>query len=509
MTTGALGIDFGTTTTVAAGCTGERPFTIEDASGRGIVPSVVAFAPGGKCLIGTEAKYRRPQDAENTLFSVKRLMGRRMGSTPVQEFQRRYPFKLEAVGSMPGFVTRAGTFTPEQVAAKIIAHSLALAKQRGIEATHLAVGVPVDFGPPQRTATLRAVELAGFGGVARCVDEPLAIARAFLFGDLDRPRRVAVYDLGGGTFDLAVCQVGGGACTLLASGGDAYLGGDDVDQLLATSVIQQVLEQHRWDFRTNPQAVTRLLAECERVKIALSTMTTGRVKLGAIEPTDVLSGLELTIQRSHLEDLCRDLVRRSFTVCDEVLARAGLRSSSIDEILLAGGSSQIPSVKDTVRQYFGKEPRTAAAPDRLVAEGAALVAFEQLQQKPVSEPAPEVSRQRTAPRLPTSLPLRVRLGEGEPTPAFASNIAKGGMFIAMPEPPALDTRLTLLLEVDDQSLSLAGRVVHRVSAEDASARPGLPPGIGVELVDLSPEDRAKLQSLLEHAATLFGGVSGR
>ena len=502
MAQAVLGIDFGTTTTLIAACTGEKPTTLEDAKGRGVFPSVVAFPPGGGHIVGVEAKYRRPQDAANTLFSVKRLMGRRFESQTVEEFRRRYPFELVSVDGQPGFVTRSGTFTPEQAAAKIVGHALELAKAKGVAASQLVVGVPVDFGSPQRAATLRAVELAGFAGAARCVDEPLAIARAFLFRDLDRPRRVAVYDLGGGTFDVAICEVGGGACALLASGGDAYLGGDDIDQLLAGFVIQQVLEQYHWDFRTSLQAMTRLLAECERAKIALSTMTTTRVKLAAIEPTDVLAGCELTIQRPMLEQLCRELVRKSFTVCDEVLARAGLRSSAIDEVLLAGGSSQIPSVKETVRQYFGKEPRTSSTPDRLVAEGAAIVAFEEISPR---RPAPAPPEQRLLPRLPTSLQVRMRLATGgEAVPLFASNISKGGMFLAMPAPLALDTRIDIFVEVEGAELELVGRVVHRVTAEQARTRPGLPPGVGVELVDMTPEKKARLQRLLDQAASLFG-----
>jgi molecular chaperone DnaK len=376
VTQAAIGIDFGVTTTEVAVAVDDRTVVIEDSNGRSVIPSVVAFSPTGKELVGVAAKERRANDPANTIHSMKRILGESWNSSTVKHFVEQYPyFALERhEDGVPRFATRQGLMTAEEVSAKVIAHVRQLVVQAGHSANSAVVGVPSTFSRRQTAATIAALKRAGFKD-AITVGEPIAIAWGITETTRKIPRKIAIYDLGGGTFNLAVCEVRGGGVGLLAQGGNEYLGGDDIDWLLADWLVEQVLRKYQWDIRTSPEAMARLLVECERAKISLSGQPSATIKLSAIEEADLLAAEEVTIERELLEDLATGLVRRTFEACDGVLAEAKVRTSDLGEIYLAGGSTQIPFIRRAVQRYFGRSPLISPRPDHLVAVGAALIAL--------------------------------------------------------------------------------------------------------------------------------------
>lgn len=501
-----LGIDYGTTTTVGAIVSGGDIEPLADEAGRIVIPSFVAFPPAGGCLIGDEAKYRRPIDAENTLFSMKRIIGLGWSNSVVREFVEKYPFTLEATeDGIPRFRLRAGRFDAVEVSAKLIGHILEAAAHKAGPLEVVVIGVPSDFTSQRRIATVEAVREAGFEG-AVCVDEPLAIARAYMQeGDIEA-KRVAIYDLGGGTFDVAICEIKPNDCVLLAAGGDQFLGGDDIDLACAEMVAVDVLRQLHWDILTDFEARTRLLAECERAKIQLSTMQATRIKLRAIENAEMFVGKEISIERQQLERWAYDLARRSFVVCDEVVARAGLVLDDIDEVFLAGGTSRIPAIQRAVSHYFGKEPRVSEKPDHLVAIGAAVIARD-LARPAVSSETPSGVERRRDLRRKTSLRVRVRFEDlAEFQTLFAYDISEGGTFLAMVNPPKPGNVVLLQVEIGgDETLELNARVVRRV----ITAREGAVSGVGVEFIDAGAEEKAALQTLLSQTEQLFGPARPR
>ena len=353
MSQSTIGIDFGVTTTVAAFAGESEVALVTDADGKSVFPSVIAFSPTGDDIVGDGAKERRIIDPANTLFSVKRIIGESWNSSAVKHFVDQYPFfPLERHDdNLPRFATRKGLLTAVEVSSRILAYVRELALRESEGPHHAVVGVPSSYSERQRKATIDAVKAAGFED-ALCVAEPLAIARACVRDDRDLAGTIAIYDLGGGTFDLAICEIRKGAVRLLAAGGDEYLGGDDIDRLLADWVVGQVLRRHQWDIRTSPEAMVRLLAECERVKIALSAEEGAAVQLRAVEETELLPDEVVEVEQQLLEELSTDLVRRTFTACDDVLSKAGVTVDAVDAVYLAGGSTQIPFVQRAVERYF-------------------------------------------------------------------------------------------------------------------------------------------------------------
>jgi molecular chaperone DnaK len=371
-----MGIDFGVTTTVTATRREGQTRVVEDNHGSEIIPSVVALLPTGKQLVGQAAKARRLFDTANTVFSFKRIIGEPSTSVDVRRFVEQYPFFNIDHGSSrrtPCFVTRAGLLTAEDVAAKLLGEVRTRAKDQGDTPDRAVVGIPSGFRERQRLATVRAVQSAGFSD-ALLIEEPLAIAWAFVHNQPEPERRIAVYDFGGGTFDLAICEVRGGGVRLLATGGDEYLGGDDLDRVIAEWVIQEVLQRYHWDVRSSHEAHGRLVLQCEAAKIALSAQLNTSLELDQVEELEQFAGQTLELSRETLDQLARDLVRRTFAVCDDVLRKLRLGPGEIDEVYLAGGCSLIPSVLAAVANYFGATPRTTAHPEHLVAIGTALIA---------------------------------------------------------------------------------------------------------------------------------------
>ncbi len=365
---GLLGIDLGTSNSVAVVDRRVRQLTPD---GRSTLPSAVAFLPNGIVRVGEIAQRRRAIDSPNTIFSSKRIMGRRFDDGETRNFMTRYPFEVVDVEGWAAFRTRAGDFTPTRIASTILE---AVVERVGVEPQEceVVITVPASFGPAQRAATEQAAQGAGLGH-ARLVEEPSATALTYLRAD--HPcRRAVVYDLGGGTFDCAVLDCSSGSPRVLAHASDLHLGGDDIDHQLAAWVARHVIEKQNWDLANNSEVYDRLLAHCEKAKIALSTREQAPVHMSQIDPECPNAGQAVILSRNLLEHLCQDLVRRTFVTCDEVLRDAGLRPPDIDAVFLAGGSTHLPIIQRGVEAYFGHAGHREFEPIEVVALGAGLAA---------------------------------------------------------------------------------------------------------------------------------------
>jgi molecular chaperone DnaK len=362
-----VGIDLGTTNCVVA--VEDRALAIGD-DGSSHLPSVVAFLPNGKVQIGSPARRRRSIDCGNTIFSSKRLIGRRYGHSLTKLFRERYPLEVvDAGGDQPAFKTRAGLYTPTDIAAILLTH-IHQRIEPLIGDLEVLITVPSGFQEPQREATCAAARQAGFERV-RMIEEPTATAWAYRF-DPDVEGIVGVYDLGGGTFDVSILDFGGSTPRLLASANDPFLGGDDIDREIADWVAQEVLKQHNWDLTNYSEVDMRLLAECERAKIRLSSCSETRVDLAEVDPECPAAAEGIPLRREAMDRLAANLVRRTFITCDDVLRDAGVRSGDLRAVLLAGGSTHLPIVRQGVETYFGRSGCTEVDPVEVVARGASL-----------------------------------------------------------------------------------------------------------------------------------------
>ena len=362
-----LGIDLGTSNTVAA--IENHVFEISD-DGRTTLPSVVAFLPTGCVRVGTTARRRRAIDGENTIYSAKRIIGRGWDEEETASFRERYPFHLvEDVRGTPLFVTRAGRHSAAQIAGLVLMEVLKRVRSLPGEFT-VQITVPAAFLGAQREATTEAAGLAGLRQV-ELLDEPTATAYAYL--TLPRStERAVVYDLGGGTFDCAVIDCTGATPRTIAHVSDLCLGGDDIDWKLAGWVANLVLEKHNWDLTNYSEIFDRLLARCEEAKIRLSHQHEAVVPLSQVDPECPVAGEGVTVTRRLLDELCTDLMRRSFVICDETLRAAELRPSDIDSVFLAGGTTLLPMIQEGVRAYFGRPGLLEFPPTEVVARGACL-----------------------------------------------------------------------------------------------------------------------------------------
>jgi molecular chaperone DnaK len=364
-----IGIDLGTTNTVVA-LDGNIVQQGNEADSRTVVPSVVAFPPSGAMLVGANARKRRAIDPKNTIFSAKRLMGQGWHSYTTSKFRSQYPFDLVEKEGAPAFRTRSGTFSPQEIGARVI--QKALGNVPLDNSTHAVITVPAAFDDAAYRATIEAGKRAGLASV-QLVPEPVATAMAYMITQATHARRVAVYDLGGGTFDLAIVDTSTGNAQVLAHGGDAYLGGDDVDLAIASWVAGEVLRQHGWDMSRDPIVYDRLIVQCERAKIRLGFAQEARIELGQVDPAAPAAAQGVTLSRAAFEQLSRELVSRTFLVCDQVLNAAGLNARDIDAVFLSGGTTLLPTVRDGVARYFGKLPRCDHDPMEVVAVGASLM----------------------------------------------------------------------------------------------------------------------------------------
>ena len=341
-----------------------------------LIPSVVSFHPSGDVLVGASAKERRLLDAQNTVYSVKRLIGRPYTSYEVKQAQERFPFELSEGPSGGVLVTARGeTYTLSEISAFVLRHVRKVAEESlGKECSQAVVTVPANFNELQRSATKAAGRVAGLD-VLRILNEPTAAALAYGYNKTST-ECVAVYDLGGGTFDVTILQLAGDVFEVLATAGDTFLGGDDIDTAVADHMAAQFLEQNRYDARQDRQAYERLRAAAEWAKIQLSTKPDVKLCIEELAYGDGGVGLNLdyALTRQQIEHMCQPLVARSFDVCEDAMKAAGLRPTQLDNVILVGGSTRIPLLQRMVAEYFGRKPLVNIDPDLVVAQGAALQA---------------------------------------------------------------------------------------------------------------------------------------
>lgn len=408
-----LGIDLGTTNSVVAVADASGARVLADAEGFELVPSVVSFHPSGEVLVGRTARERRLLDARNTVYSIKRLIGRPFRSMEVQRAQERFPFELQE-GPTGGVLVAARneTYTLSEVSAFVLREVRNIAEQALKQTcTRAVVTVPANFNELQRSATKAAGRVAGID-VLRILNEPTAAALAYGYGRGSR-ERIAIYDLGGGTFDITLIELSGDVFEVLATAGDTYLGGDDIDVLIADQMAEAFLQHHRYDAMQDPQAYERLRAAAEWAKCQLSTQMEVQLRIEELAYGEGGASLDLGfgLSRESLERMTQPLVARTFDVCEDAMRVAGVRPTQLDNVILVGGSTRMPMVHGMVREYFGRKPLTTIDPDLVVAQGAAI------QGAALMAPAERqalgrvrlrrVRRQVTAPQLglaPTPLP---------------------------------------------------------------------------------------------------------
>jgi len=369
-----IGIDLGTTNSVVASVRDQRPVVFADAAGNRLHPSVVAWLPNGERLVGPEARARRIIDPLNTVYSAKRIIGQPFGSDRVQAAIRQLPYRvIEGQNQEPLISTRAGQMTVPQVSAYVLETLRGIATQTlGQQPSHCVVTVPANFSDGQRAATRQAAELAGMD-VLRVLNEPTAAAISY-GQDRTSHQRIAVFDLGGGTFDLTLLGVRDNVYEVVATGGDPFLGGDDMDSALADHLAAQFLAEQRVDLNVDPSARARLLLAAEQIKMQLSSETEvqGRISKLAYGADGVSLGLTFRIERPQLEQLIWPTIERALLTAERVLADAQVTPEQVDEVILVGGATRVPLVQQCVAERFGRQCRSDIDPMVVVAIGAAI-----------------------------------------------------------------------------------------------------------------------------------------
>ncbi|MBK9035095.1 MAG: Hsp70 family protein [Myxococcales bacterium] len=373
-----IGIDLGTTNSVAARCDeAGTPVVLADDKGGKIHPSVVSFHPNGSVVVGAEAKQRRIIDPRNTVYSAKRLIGRPFRSREIHAAMQRMSYGIkEGANQQPVIVTRGGEFAVPEISAIVLDHVRNIAaKALKHEVGRAVVTVPASFNDAQRSATATAGAIAGIT-VVRVLNEPTAAALAY--GQTRGLSKViAVYDFGGGTFDVTLLRLNDQVYEVLSTAGDSFLGGDDIDELLMEHMADVALTKLRADVRADELALMRLRAVAEQAKIELSRRQRALVKIDEIAygPGGAPLNLEIEITRDQLISQAGPLIERTFKVCEEALTLAGLTPAAIEDVVLVGGTTKIPHVRERVTQFFQRAPRVDINPEEAVAQGAALQAM--------------------------------------------------------------------------------------------------------------------------------------
>jgi len=372
-----IGIDLGTTNSVVAVMEGGEPTVIASAEGGRIVPSVVAFSKSGERLVGQLAKRQAVTNPGNTVYSIKRFMGRRWDDPEVQRSKGLVPYTVEKDPKSDGILVKLAndkTYTPPEISAMILQKLKADAEAYlGEKVTEAVITVPAYFDDTQRQATKDAGRIAGLD-VKRIINEPTASALAYGL-DKKHDEKIAVYDLGGGTFDISILELGDGVFEVKATNGDTHLGGDDFDQKVIDWLLAEFKKDQGIDLSKDPQALQRLKEAAEKAKIELSSTASTEINLPYV--TADASGpkhLVTTLTRAKLEDLVKDLVAKTRGPVEAALKDAGLKASDIDEVILVGGQTRMPAVQELVKGVFGKEPHKGVNPDEVVAVGAAIQA---------------------------------------------------------------------------------------------------------------------------------------
>jgi molecular chaperone DnaK len=367
-----IGIDLGTTNSVVAVMEGNDPQVIANAEGGRTTPSVVAFAKNGERLVGQAAKRQAVTNSQNTIFSIKRFMGR--FHNEVNEEMRLVPYKV-VKGDNNTARVEAGdrVYSPPEISAMILQKMKQTAEDYlGQKVTEAVITVPAYFNDAQRQATKEAGEIAGLT-VRRIINEPTAAALAYGLDKKNRELKVAIYDLGGGTFDISILELGDGVFEVKSTNGDTHLGGDNFDQRIVDFVADEFKKQEGIDLRKDPMALQRLREGAEKAKMELSQLMQTEINLPFITATpEGPKHLNITLTRTKFEQLVDDLIQRTLGPTERALKDAGLQPGQIDEVILVGGMTRVPKVQEVVRQIFGRDPHKGVNPDEVVAIGAAI-----------------------------------------------------------------------------------------------------------------------------------------
>src|SRR5437588_3309222 len=372
-----IGIDLGTTNSCMAVMEGGEPVVLENAGGRRVTPSVVAFSKTGERLVGDAAKRQAVTNSRNTIYSIKRFMGRKCSE--VEEEKKRVPYKVVSGPNNDAFVEvevegKPKQYSPAEVSAMILAKLKADAEMRlGEKITQAVITVPAYFNDSQRQATKDAGRIAGLE-VLRIINEPTAASLAYGL-DKKKDEEIAVYDLGGGTFDISVLEIGDGVFEVKATNGDTHLGGDDWDGRIMDWILEEYRKEHGMDLRKQPDALQRIKEEAEKGKISLSSSQVYEINLPFI--TADASGpkhISMKLTRAKMEQLCDDLFERTITPVKNCLRDAGMSADKVDELVLVGGMTRMPKVVETAHSLVNKQPHQGVNPDEVVAVGAAIQA---------------------------------------------------------------------------------------------------------------------------------------
>ncbi len=368
-----IGIDLGTTNSVVAVMEGGEPTVIPSAEGGRLIPSVVAISQKGERLVGKVARNQAVINPENTIFSVKRFMGRKFTDPEVQKGISLVPYKVSAAANGDVRVHMSDkAYSPPEISAMILQKIKVDAEAYlGETITDAVITVPAYFNDAQRNATKDAGRIAGLE-VKRIINEPTASSLAYGLGETN-DETIAVYDLGGGTFDISILDVGDGVFEVRSTNGDTFLGGDDFDQRIIDWIADEYKKDQGIDLRSDRQALQRLKEAAEKAKIELSSTMSADINLPFI--TADASGpkhLNITLSRAKLEQLVEDLVTKTIAPCEAALSDANLKTGNIDEIVLVGGMTRMPAIQEAVKKFFGKEPHKGVNPDEVVAIGAAI-----------------------------------------------------------------------------------------------------------------------------------------
>jgi len=368
-----IGIDLGTTNSCVAVMEGNQPTVIINNEGQRTTPSVVAFTEGGERKVGSPAKRQAITNPKNTVFSIKRFMGETYDQV-TKEIERVPYTVVRGENNTPRVEVEGRQYSPQEISAMILQKMKKTAEDYLRQpVTEAVITVPAYFSDSQRQATKEAGKIAGLD-VKRIINEPTAAALAYGLDKKNQNMKVAVFDLGGGTFDISIMELGDGVFEVKSTNGDTHLGGDDFDQKIIDWLAQEfAAENGGADLKKDPMALQRLKDAAEKAKIELSNQTSTEINLPYIMPVDgVPKHLVKTLTRAKFEQLCDDLFQRTIIPCRKALEDAHLSASQIDEVLLVGGSSRIPKVQELVKEFFGKEPNKSVNPDEVVAIGASI-----------------------------------------------------------------------------------------------------------------------------------------
>ena len=367
-----IGIDLGTTNSCVAVLEGNEPVVITNSEGKRTTPSIVAFVEGGERKVGDPAKRQAITNSEKTIFSIKRFMGETFDQ--VQKEISRVSYKVvRGDNNTPRVDIDGRLYTPQEISAMVLQKMKKTAEDYlGQEVTDAVITVPAYFSESQRQATKEAGEIAGLN-VRRIVNEPTAASLAYGLDKTSKDMKIAVFDLGGGTFDISILELGDGVFEVKSTNGDTHLGGDDFDHVIIDWLAQEFINEEGIDLRKDPMALQRLKEAAEKAKIELSSTTSTEINLPYIMPVNgVPKHLVKTLSRAKFEQLADKLIQACVEPCRKALSDANLSTSDIDEVILVGGSTRIPAIQAIVEKFFGKAPSKGVNPDEVVAVGAAI-----------------------------------------------------------------------------------------------------------------------------------------